>query len=372
MPNSWAFRRRSERRTAIARARLIIDLGAVAANWRALDAMSLPSVETAAVVKADAYGLGAASVAPALAAAGARTFFVALAEEGAALREALGAEPTILVLSGMMPGDAPLMRAHRLVPCLNSTEQVAAFARDLPDAVYALQLDSGMNRLGLEAEDLASVARALPPPGPCLILSHLACADAPAHAENPRQRAAFAEFAAHLPPTRLSLAATGGVLLGAAYHLDMARPGIGLYGGLPFAEARPVATLSLPVIQVRNVAPDETVGYGAAWRATRPSRIATLAAGYADGLMRGIGAGEIAAYAGDMPCPLVGQVSMDLITVDVTGLAQVPEELDILNRHQGIDALAAAAGTIGYEVLTRLGGRCDRVYKEAAQRPDRE
>ena len=149
----------------------------------------------------------------------------------------------------------------------------------------------------------------------------------------------------------------------------MTRPGIGLYGGLPFAEARPVVSLALPVIQVRDVAPGEAVGYGAAWRAPAPSRIATVAAGYADGLLRAVGEGGIALYAGDTPCPVVGRVSMDLITVDVSGLAEVPDALEILNARQTVDDLARAAGTIGYEVLTSLGGRYERVYKGAAPPP---
>lgn len=322
------------------------------------------------MVKADAYGLGAARVARALAAAGARSFFVALAEEGAALRAALGPAPAILVLSGLMEGDAALCREHGLVPCLNSVEQVAEFATVLPGAPCALQIDSGMNRLGLEAADVVALTPLLPRLAPRLVLSHLACADAPAHPQNARQRAAFAALAARLPAARWSLAATGGILLGPGYHFAMTRPGIGLYGGLPFADARPVVTLSLPVIQVREVAAGETVGYGAVWTAARPSRIATVAAGYADGLLRGIGSGGIALWAGDTPCPLVGRVSMDLITVDVTELAAVPRELEILNAQQGIDALAAAAGSIGYEVLTRLGGRCERVYKEPADQPE--
>lgn len=164
---------------------------------------------------------------------------------------------------------------------------------------------------------------------------------------------------------RRSLAATGGTLLGAAWHFELVRPGIGLYGGRPFADARPVVRLALPVVQVREVAGGEAVGYGAAWTAARPSRIATVAAGYADGLARALGRGRLALLAGETAVPVVGRVSMDLITVDVTGLEDIPVTLDIVNEFQGIDALADAAATIGYEVLTSLGRRYDRVYKEA-------
>ncbi len=356
------------REEAIARATLTIDLDAVAANWRALDALSAPAVETAAVVKADAYGLGAARVAPALAAAGARSFFVALAEEGAALRAALGPAPTIYVFAGLMSGDAPLMRDFDLIPCLNSATQMADFARDLPGRPCALQLDSGMNRLGLEPAELAAAAPLIPRLAPVLAISHLACADAPDHPMNRRQAEAFAAFAPHLPGVRLSLAATGGILLGPDFHLALTRPGIGLYGGLPFAAARPAVTLALPVIQVRDVAAGETVGYGAAWTAPRPSRIATVSAGYADGLPRALADGRLSLFAGGTSVPVVGRVSMDLVTVDVSALPDMPSSLEIINDIQGVDTVARAAGTIGYEILTSFGHRYDRVYKESSRR----
>jgi alanine racemase len=355
---------------AIARARLTIDLDAIAANWRALDALSAPEVETAAVVKADAYGLGAARVGPALAAAGATSFFVALAEEGAALREALGPGPAIYVFAGLMPGDAALVRSHALVPCLNSPGQVEAFETELAGRLCALQLDSGMNRLGLEAQELEAVLPRVRRLAPVLAISHLACADEPDHPMNVAQRAAFAALAPRLPGVRLSLAATGGVLLGARFHYGLTRPGVGLYGGLPFAAARPVISLALPVVQVRDVAPGEAVGYGAAWTAPRPSRVATVSAGYADGLPRALGSGHLSLFADGTPVPVVGRVSMDLVTVDVTTLPTVPDSLEIVNDIQVVDTVAKAAGTIGYEILTSLGHRYDRVYKGAAPPPE--
>ena len=358
-----ACRRPPRGAAAIARARLTIDLDAIAANWRALDALSDTGVETGAVVKADAYGLGAARVAPALAAAGARSFFVALAEEGAALREALGPGPAIYVFAGLMPGDAALVRSHALVPVLNSPAQVADFDRDLAGLPCAVQLDSGMNRLGLEPAELNDALPALERLQPVLAISHLACADDPGHPMNAAQVAAFQTLAGHLPGTRLSLAATGGILLGPRYHFDLVRPGIGLYGGRPFADARPVVRLSLPVVQVRDVGAGESVGYGAAWTAVRASRIATLSSGYADGLARALGRGHLALFAGETAVPMVGRVSMDVITADVTGLEEVPASLDILSDFQGVDALADAAATIGYEVLTSLGHRYERDYK---------
>lgn len=346
------------------RATLHIDLDAVAANWRALDRLSGPAVATAAVVKADAYGLGAGPVARVLSRAGARTFFVALAEEGAALREAIGPEPEIFVLSGHMAGDAATLAAAALIPVLNSPEQVARHRAALPGAPFGVQLDTGMNRLGLEEADWRALAPALLAEGPRLLISHLACADEPDHAMNAAQLARFHRMTDGTGIPR-SLAATGGMLLGRDYHFDLTRPGIGLYGGAPFAAARPVLRLTLPVIQIRDVAPDETVGYAAAWTAPAPARIATLAAGYADGLVRSL-SGRATLWHGTTPCPLVGRVSMDLLTVDVSHLPEAPGTLDILCPEQGVDALAGAAGTIGYEILTALGARYARQYRDAA------
>ncbi len=356
----------------MARARLTIDLKAIVANWRALDALSAPRVETGAVVKSDAYGLGVAAVAPALAAAGVRSFFVAMVEEGAALREILGPGPAIHVFEGLMQGDARLFDAFDLVPCLNSARQVADFASLLPGRPCTLQLNSGMNRLGLDAPDLAVSLSLVPRIAPILVLSHLACGDEPGHPMNQLQADRFAGLVGGYPGIRASLAATGGILLGARYHHGLTRPGIGLYGGLPFAAARPVVGLELPVIQVRELEAGEPVGYGATWIARRPSRIATVAAGYADGLPRALSGRGVALYADGRPCPIVGRISMDLITVDVSDLPQVPRTLEILNRQQTVDHLADAVGTIGYEILTSLGARYERVYKGAPQPPGPE
>lgn len=339
---------------------LQIDLAALVRNWRALDAMSAATCETAAVVKADGYGLGAGRVAQALAQAGARRFFVAVAEEGAVLREALGPSPEILVFAGHMPGDADMIHDLSLVPLLNSIDQMTRHFEALPSAAFGIQLDTGMNRLGLEPAEWHAARDIAIGQNPRLIISHLAAADDPSDPMNAQQCQSFRDMTAGLG-VPLSLAATGGTLLGAEYHFDMTRPGIGLYGGLPFAAADPVVRLSLPVIQTRDVAQGETVGYGGAWTAQAPSRVATLSAGYADGLIRAMGNGA-AVFANDVPCPLVGRVSMDLLTVDVTHLGAVPETLDILSPAQRIDDLAHAAGTIGYEVLTALGRRYQRRY----------
>ncbi len=339
-------------------ATLKIDLDALAGNWRALD--SLTQCETAAVVKADGYGLGTDRVARALARAGTRRFFVALAQEGAEVRQALGPGPMIYVFSGHMEGDAPLIRDHDLTPMLNSVDQMLRQVEALPHRSFGIQLDSGMNRLGMEPDEWAALRGIALRQMPALIMSHLACADERDHPMNAQQLRVFREMTNNIDVPR-SLSATGGILLGPEYHFDLTRPGVGLYGGLPFEAAQPVVALDLPVIQTRDLAVGETVGYGNTWSAQRPSRIATVAAGYADGLLRAMGP-RAQVFDGDRRCPVVGRVSMDLITVDITDLAEVPESLSILGPHQGVDDLAQAAGTIGYEILTSLGPRYTREY----------
>jgi alanine racemase len=349
----------------MATATLTIDLDAIAANWRRLDRLTGPDVQTAAVVKADAYGLGITRVARALAHAGARRFFVAYAEEGAAVRQALGEGPQIAVLSGHMPGDTEMIHDLDLTPMLNSLDQITRHLEALPGHAFGVQLDTGMNRLGVEMLEWQAVAPILIEAGPELLMSHLACADEPDHPLNETQLRAFLEMTDGTGLPR-SLAATGGILLGPRYHFDLTRPGVGLFGGLPFDGAQSAVTLSLPVIQTREVAPGESVGYGCTWEAETPAVIATVAAGYADGLPRTLSNSAVL-WDGETPCPLVGRVSMDLITVDITHLAEVPRSLDILGPHQSVDALAEAGGTIGYEILTGLGPRYLRRYQERAQ-----
>lgn len=335
----------------MATGRLTIDVAAVRANWRALDRMG--AAETGAVVKADGYGLGAARMARALATEGARTFFVADASEGAAVRAALGPGPRVLVFAGHMDGDADAIRDHALIPLINSSGQWARHAAALPGAPFGVQLDTGMSRLGVAPSDWPALRAAMP--APALVISHLACADAPDHPMNGTQRAGFEAMTAGMAAPR-SLAATGGILLGAAFHHDLVRPGIGLYGGLPFAGAAPAVRLALPVIQTRRVPAGTAAGYGAAWVAGRDSTLATVSGGYADGLSRALSGGADL-WADEVRCPLAGRVSMDLLIVDVTDVPVAPDWLEILGPAQGIDALAAAAGTIGYEILTGLGRR---------------
>ena len=337
---------------------LTIDHDAIAANWRALDALSGQGTQTGAVVKADGYGLGAASVARTLARAGARRFFVAVAEEGAAIRDALGRGPEIYVLSGHMAGDADMIHDLDLVPLLNSVEQLTRHVEALPGAAFGIQLDSGMNRLGLEPEEWGAVAEIALSARPRLLMSHLASADDPNSAQNAEQLRQFREMTQGMGVPR-SLAATGGILLGPDYHFELTRPGIGLWGGLPFAEARPVVRLSLPVVQTRIVEAGESVGYNATWTAAEETRVATVSGGYADGLLRTLsGRGRL--WSDGTPCPILGRVSMDLIGCDVSALPRNPDSLDVICDEQTVDDLARQAGTIGYEILTALGPRYDR------------
>lgn len=341
--------------------KLTIDLDAIAANWRALD--GLTNCATGAVIKADAYGLGAARVGRALLRAGARQFFVAFAEEGAELRQEIGPDASIYILSGHMSGDTDMIADLALTPVLNSLDQLTRHFEALPGRPFGIQLDTGMNRLGMEWDEWSAVAPIALAQGPDLIMSHLACADEPDHPMNAYQLDHFRRMTDGTGVPR-SFAATGGILLGKDYHFEITRPGIGLYGGLPFSAAKPAVRLDLPVAQVRHLEAGEVVGYGNSWQASRPTRIASVVAGYADGLLRSL-SNEGALWAGNVPCPLVGRVSMDTITVDVTDLEETPSALTMIGPHQSVDELAAKAGTIGYEILTSLGSRYNRRYHSA-------
>ncbi|MEO8530253.1 MAG: alanine racemase [Deltaproteobacteria bacterium] len=337
-----------------------VNLGAIAANWRALDALTGPGIETSAVVKADAYGLGIKPVVRALASAGVRRFFVAQAHEAQAIREEVGHAPDIFVLTGHMAGDTEAIRGLDLIPMLNSFDQMTRHFEALPGHAFGLQLETGMHRLGIGAAEWSASRDLVAAAGPKLIISHLACADDPHHPLNAVQLRTFISMTEGLPTLR-SLAATGGILLGPDYHFDLVRPGIGLFGALPFDKGQGVVRLSLPVVQVVEVGTGSTVGYGATWVARRPSRIVTLASGYADGIFRSL-SGKPMLFHGRTACPLVGRVSMDLLTIDITHLTEVPDSLDLICEHQSVDQLAAQAGTIGYEILTSLGQRYDRIY----------
>ena len=337
-------------------ARLTVDLDAVVANWRALDALSAPECRTAAVVKGDGYGCGAGRVGTALTRAGVDTFFVAVPSEGAILRAAIGPSPVIYILGGYGEAEAADYAAHDLRPVLNSAEQARAWLGG-PNRRCAIQLDTGMNRLGMEAGEFASLGPL--PETVDFLMSHMGCADDPAHPVNAAQLAEFRRMTEGLGQPR-SLSATAGLLLGGDYHFDLTRMGIGLYGGWPFTDARPVVTVEAPIIQIRELTEGETVGYGASFVAERPTRIATISAGYADGLIRYLSLGATGFIRGE-PVPFAGRVSMDLITLDVTDCpCAAGDMVEILGPHQTIDDLATSAGTIGHEILTSLGKRYAR------------
>lgn len=361
-----------------ARARLTIDLDALAANYAHFRKLG-GGTEIAPVVKADGYGLGAAEVSKRLWAEGARSFFVARLEEGEALRVALGPKrgARIHVFDGAPTGSASQLAAADLVPILNSPAQVeayAAFAQAHGPLPCGIHIDTGMNRLGLRPEEIEALIASpdrLANLDIELLLSHLACADQDEHRMNARQEGRFRKARALMPGVRASMANTAGLYLGPAYLHEMARPGIGLYGGGPFGkphpDLKPVATFEAPILQVRAVSSGETVGYGADFEADRAYRVAIVAAGYADGMLRSAAGQGVVWFAGAAR-RLLGRVSMDLIAIDVTGCedAQPGAMVELIGPNILLDDAAAAAGTVSYEVLTRLGARAERVYLGAA------
>ena len=357
---------------------LTIDLAAIAANYRRLQSEAA-GARTAAVVKADAYGLGAARVGPALARAGAESFFVAHLDEAIALRAALAddaPQAAIHVLNGPMAGAEADYLAHRIVPVLNSLDDLALWqrlARARDEALPAvLHIDTGMNRLGLSPEELDALAAdhgRLAGLQLSAIMSHLACAEERNNPMNAAQREAFAAALQRLPRAPASLANSSGIFLGPAYRFDLVRPGVALYGANPTPEvANPMAqTVNLKgkILQVRKIDAPQTVGYGATHRVEGATRLATVGVGYADGYLRSL-SNRGNAFVGGRRVAVVGRVSMDLITLDITA---VPREqsrpgslVDLLDPTHGINALAEEAGTIGYEVLTALGRRYHRHY----------
>lgn len=337
---------------------LSVDLSALARNFHTLQALTGAPVHP--VVKADSYGLGANACATRLMAEGARTFFVARAAEGAALRTTLGSEAVIYVLDGCHDGAAAQLKAADLRPVLNQPRQLRAW-REAGGGACGLQIDTGMNRLGFRPEDAPEAFDDL-----TLVMSHLACADEPDQPMNRRQRDAFAAAAERYPGVIRSFANSGGCFLGRDYAFDAVRPGICLYGGGP--EGRPdariaaVATLSAEVLQVRDVPAGESIGYSRGFVAEGPVRVATVAAGYADGLLRAYSP-RGAAWAAGETRPLLGRVSMDVCAVDVTGLdVAVGDSVELFGANRLLDDAAAAAGTISYELLTSITARAPRRY----------
>lgn len=363
----------------LAGAILTIDLAAIQENWRRLAAASAPA-ECGAAIKGNAYGLGVEPVARALWQAGCHTYFVARPMEGGELRAILPREAVIYVLDGLFPGQAEFYAAQDLRPALIAIEEAREWAsfgtvygRALP---CALHVDTGINRLGFSPAacnalmDDPVIARL----NLSLIMSHLACADEPLHPLNRRQQDTFMAVRAKLPGVPASLANSSGIFLGRDWCHDLVRPGIALYGGNPVAPKDnpmlPVAHLEGAVLQTRELAAGESAGYGATWRAARPSRIAILGAGYKDGVPRALGSrasnGPAQVFLGERRCPIVGRISMDMMAIDVTDIPVTAcrrgTRAEIIGRNIAIDEAAEWAGTISYELLTRLGQRFTRLY----------
>jgi alanine racemase len=351
---------------------LEIDLGAIVANWRLLAGKVAPA-SCAAVIKANGYGLDAVPVARALLAAGCGRFFVATLDEGIALRQALGTTPVIAVFNGPLPGLAAEFAAAKLTPVLNDPGQIESWASlaisEKPPAL--IHVDTGLSRLGLSATELEANLDRIRTIGAVGLISHLACADTPTHALNIAQHNRFLAAKQRLPDLSASLAASSGIFLGADFHFDEVRPGAALYGVNPLPgkpnPMRPVVRLAAKIVQIRKIDSGESVGYGAAHVMDGPGLLATASIGYADGWPRSLshrGCGWIAGKR----VPLLGRMSMDLATFDVSAAA--PSELypgnliELIGKDYGIDDAAADAGTIGYEILTALGARYHRIYRE--------
>ncbi len=358
---------------------LTIDLAAIAANYRDLASRAAPA-HCAAVVKGDAYGLGIEPAVSALARAGCDTFFVALFDEALQLRTVLP-EATVYVLNGLHPGTAAAFRDIDVEPVLGSLAEIEewdAFAREAGEKLTAaIHIDTGMRRHGLaptEAEALAGRLKSFAFE-PSLVMSHFACADEPAHPMNKKQIKDFRALAARFKGIPASLANSPALLALPDARFDLVRPGVALYGGRALLKGdnpmRPVVRLELRIIQVREAASGDTVGYSATQTLKRDSRIAVVSAGYADGIPRASGSTDkkkgAEAIVGGRRCPILGRISMDLISIDVTdlpaGAVRRGDFATLLGDGIGVDDLAEPGGTVGYEVLTRLGRRYHRVYK---------
>lgn len=348
--------------------RLTIDLDALCDNWRRL-AREVAPAACGAVIKANAYGIGIENAAPALWRAGCRIFFVAHIGEGLRARTALGEEARIYVLNGFEAGaEVGDYAAAMLAPVIGAPAELARWDRALP---FALHIDTGMNRLGFPVADVDAAKMA----GAALLMSHFVSAETPDDSVNARQIAAFERVRTQFPGVPASLANSSGVFLPGKPHYDLVRPGYALYGGNPTPgrenPMRPVVTLEIAVQQTRWIEPGETCGYNGRWTARRRTRLATLLAGYADGLPIGAaatdaGPGPEVRIAGRM-CPLVGRISMDLCIADVTYLPDLAvgpgTRAEFFGPNASLDTFAAKSGAIGYTVLTGLGGRYERVVK---------
>src|SRR5579862_490014 len=358
---------------------LTVDLSAIEANWRALGRRVMPC-ESAAVVKANAYGCGIEQVVGALTKAGCKSFFVADLSEARRARN-VAPQPAIYVLNGLAPGSAANFAEINVRPVIGSMVELAEWDVFCNANAWrggaALHVDTGMNRLGITANEAAALAPRIRSEnhGITLLMSHFACAEIPEHPLNERQIKLFREVRILYRGIPSSLANSSGIFLDAAAHCDMVRPGVALYGVNPTPgranPMRPVVELRARIVQVRNVTRGETIGYDAVWTAKQATRLALVGIGYADGYPRAASSaderpGGSAVVAGKR-CPIAGRVSMDLIAVDITGLpeagARRGDFATLIGDDISVDDAATAAGTIGYEVLTGLGRRYHRIYR---------
>jgi alanine racemase len=360
---------------------LTIDLAAIEANWRALSRRAMPS-ECSAVIKADAYGCGIEPVAIQLAKAGCKTFFVADLDEARRVRS-VASEAAIYVLNGLLPGTAACYPDVRARPVIGSLVELAEWDAFVTANQWhggaALHVDTGMNRLGISANDAAALAPRIRSEnhGITLLMSHLACSEVTEHPLNARQIQLFREVRILYRGIPSSLANSSGIFLGNAAHCDMVRPGVALYGVNPTPghgnPMSPVIRLEAHIVQVRTVAKGETVGYDAAWTAKRETKLAVASVGYADGYLRASSSSDQTpgghAIVAGVRCPLAGRVSMDLLTIDITdlpdGAVRRGDLATLIGDDISVDTVASAASTIGYEVLTSLGRRYHRVYRTA-------
>jgi alanine racemase len=356
---------------------LTVDLSALVANWRALSRRAMPS-ECAGVIKANAYGCGLEAVATALARAGCKTFFVADLSEARRARHILP-DAAIYVLNGLIPGTPPVYAELKARPVIGSMVELAEWDAFVAGTQWrggaALHVDTGMNRLGISANEAAALAPRIRSEnhGITLVMSHLACAEDTAHPLNDLQIRLFREVRLHYRGIPSSLANSSGIFLSDNAHCDVVRPGVALYGANPTPgrpnPMRPVIELKARVTQMRNVAKGDTVGYSAGWTTRRAARIAIVSVGYADGYLRSSGSSDETpggfAIVGGKRCPIAGRVSMDLMAIDVTDAPAVKrgEFVTLIGDELGIDEVAGAAGTIAYELLTNLGQRYHRVYR---------
>ena len=342
-------------------ATLRINLTAISENWKQLHQLSKSTVRTAAVVKANAYGLGIKPIAEHLFITGVKTFFVSTADEAVQLRQILPQPVDIYYLNGYSNGDLDAVTEYGIMPVLNSLDQIYNFNAQTSEKKAALQIEVGMNRLGISGADLLKSKLALGSINLNLVMGHLSSADEVTSPQNTVQFKLYSKLSNIFPGVVKSLAATGGILLGKKYHFDLTRPGIGIFGGKPLHRVKNVVRVDLPVLQVKEVNKNEGIGYNHTFITSTPKKIAIVASGYADGLFRQL-SNNGALYAEATRCEILGRVSMDLITVDVSALKDVPTTLSVLNDKQTIDDLAKQASTIGYEILTSLGSRYKRVY----------